>query len=203
MMASIYRNAYLTLTATAANDGSEGLFKPRQVDAYSYVSDGVNIRAAMHRKHDCLRAIDDLSESHLGSLPLMTRAWCYQERILSSRVLHFAADEMVWECQEATSCDCDLLEDYPQYDWSKLTGADPIAQEIPDRTLFRLPNIEKHWFRLVRSYTALNITKDFDLLPALSGIASTLIYANEYMAGIRKSRALEDLLWMSSTIPPP
>ncbi|KAK8024401.1 hypothetical protein PG993_012467 [Apiospora rasikravindrae] len=158
MMASIYRNAYLTLAATAAIDGSEGLFKPRhQVDSYSYTmsgnqhgSDDVTIRATMHRKHDCLRAVDDLSEPSLASLPLVTRAWCFQERLLSSRILHFAADEMVWECQEATSCECDLLEDYQQYDWSKLSGGDPIAQEVPDRTLFRLPDMEKHWFRLIR-----------------------------------------------------
>ncbi|KAF6816037.1 heterokaryon incompatibility protein [Colletotrichum musicola] len=209
-MASIYREAYLTLAATAANDGSEGLFKPRQVDTFSYTlsgtqdgSDGVSVRATKHRKHDCLRAVDDLSESGMVSLPLMTRAWCYQERILSSRILHFAADEMVWECQQATSCECDLLEDYQQHDWSKLTGGDPIAQEAPDRTLFRLPDMEKHWFRLIRNYTILNITKDFDRLPALSGIASSLIPAEEYMAGIRKARALEDLLWIVSTTTPP
>ncbi|TDZ51540.1 hypothetical protein CTRI78_v007610 [Colletotrichum trifolii] len=210
MMASIYRNAYLTLAATAANDGSEGLFKPRQVDTYSYTledtpdaSNEVTIYATLQRKHDCLRGFDDLSESNLGSLPLMTRAWCFQERILSSRILHFAADEMVWECQEATSCECDLLDDYPQYDWGTLNGADAVAQEVPDRTLFRLPNVEKHWFRVIRSYTVLNITKDFDRLPALSGIASTLIPADEYMAGIRQSRALEDLLWSSAETPPP
>ena len=210
MMASIYRNAYLTLAATAAKDGSEGLFKSRQVDTYSHTlsgtqggSDDVTIRATLHRKHDCLRAVDDLSESGLASLPLMTRAWCFQERLLSSRVLQFAADEMVWECEEATSCECDLVEDYMQHDWSQLTGGDVSAQEVPDRTLFRLPDMEKHWFRLVRTYTVLNITKDFDRLPALSGIASTLVAADDYMAGIRRSSALEDLAWLSTTSPPP
>ncbi|KAK7926606.1 heterokaryon incompatibility protein-domain-containing protein [Apiospora marii] len=211
MMASIYRNAYLTLAATAANDGSEGLFKRRKVDTYSYAlsgaqdgtDDDVTIRAMMHRKHDCLRAVDDLSESGLASLPLMTRAWCFQERLLSSRILHFAADEMIWECQEATSCECDRVEDYPQHDWNKLTGEDTIAQEVPDRTLFRLPGSEKHWFRLIRTYTVLNITKDFDRLPALSGIASSLIAADEYMAGIRRGRALQDLLWATTASPPP
>ncbi|KAK8128959.1 heterokaryon incompatibility protein-domain-containing protein [Apiospora sp. TS-2023a] len=217
MMASIYRNAYLTLAATAANDGSEGLFKRRPVDTYSYAlsvggaQDGpeeedVTIRATMHRKHDSLRAVDDLSESGLASLPLMTRAWCFQERLLSSRILHFAADEMLWECQEATRCECDRLEDYPQHDWNRLTSGeeDTIAQEVPDRTLFRLPGAaEKHWFRLLRTYTVLNITKDFDRLPALSGIASSLIAADEYMAGIRRGRALQDLLWATTTTSPP
>lgn len=34
--------------------------------------------------------------------PLLQRAWGFQERMLSPRVLHFAREELIWECQEAT-----------------------------------------------------------------------------------------------------
>jgi hypothetical protein len=34
----------------------------------------------------------------LGHWPLLERAWAYQERLLSPRVLHFCQDELVWEC---------------------------------------------------------------------------------------------------------
>ncbi|KAK2615791.1 hypothetical protein N8I77_002518 [Diaporthe amygdali] len=204
-MASIYRNAYLTLAATAANDGSEGLFKPRQVDTYFHALsstqnalDGVYIRARRQRRHDCLRQLDDPSY-HLGSNPLMTRAWCFQERMLSSRILHFADDEMVWQCQEGRSCECGVCKDYPHDEPSKVIDSDTIAQERKSQAL----EMEHSWHKKIRDYTSLDITMDTDRLPAFSGIASTLVAANEYMAGIRQSCALDDLLWSSSAEPPP
>jgi len=33
--------------------------------------------------------------------PLLSRAWFYQERLLSSRVIQFGHMELTWECQEA------------------------------------------------------------------------------------------------------
>ncbi|KAL2148289.1 hypothetical protein VTH82DRAFT_2437 [Thermothelomyces myriococcoides] len=40
------------------------------------------------------------------SLPLLSRAWAYQERLLSPRVLHFGPQEVLWECAQLLDCDC-------------------------------------------------------------------------------------------------
>ena len=40
------------------------------------------------------------------SFPLETRAWCFQERLLSNRIVHFGKDELVWECNSAINCEC-------------------------------------------------------------------------------------------------
>lgn len=37
--------------------------------------------------------------------PLTRRAWCMQERLLAPRVLHFAKDQILWECQKLECCE--------------------------------------------------------------------------------------------------
>ncbi|KAI9148800.1 hypothetical protein HJFPF1_10842 [Paramyrothecium foliicola] len=203
MMAAIYSNSYLTLAATSAKDGSEGLFKPRNTEIYSNriinpsnAAESATICCMTRRKHDCFRGVDqdreDLDET---ALPLMTRAWVFQERLLSPRLLHFASDELVWECQETTECECGYVPDYRQFEINKGKHGDRLAPDTPDRILFQELVKEKHWYRLVRSYTRLDITKDNDRLPAFSGIASTLIDPRQYLAGLRRNYLLGDLLW--------
>jgi hypothetical protein len=36
-----------------------------------------------------------------GSSLLTERGWAYQERLLSRRLIHFTAEELIWECKEA------------------------------------------------------------------------------------------------------
>ncbi|KAK2473518.1 hypothetical protein H9L39_15693 [Fusarium oxysporum f. sp. albedinis] len=58
-----------------------------------------------------------VNESHLNS-----RAWVFQERILSSRIIHFTDQETYWECGEFVRCN----------DWTSLEctpGRDYFAQD--------------------------------------------------------------------------
>ncbi|KAI1815746.1 heterokaryon incompatibility protein-domain-containing protein [Poronia punctata] len=38
--------------------------------------------------------------------PLLRRGWVLQERLLSRRIVHFAKDEIIWECLHRTECQC-------------------------------------------------------------------------------------------------
>lgn len=212
-MASIYQNSYLTLAATAARDRSEGLFKPRAVETCSleicdkdYPDRSITLLARRGRTHDCLRGVQGDPWMNSDEKPLMTRAWVYQERLLSRRLLHFAADEMIWECHTETDCECSLI-----------ASRDPIVKDrkergitddegLSDRSIFEILTSgeqrdsdaeTQRWYQLIKNYTLLNITNDEDRLPAFSGIASSLIEAENYVAGIRKSYAVRDLLWFS------
>lgn len=217
-MASIYRESYLTVAATSAKDGSEGLFKPRDVDTcYIHVNDrnepnqSATIAATKAREHSCLLGVHD--EVYSNPLPpLMTRAWVYQERLLSRRILHFASDEMVWECAEDQTCECGLLVDNSQLTKQRDESRGRNEHTLPDRTVFDSINLKqdqdveektRHWYQLIQNYTMLSMTKEEDRLPAFSGIASTLMDTDNYLAGIRKDNAERDLLWFSKTTTTP
>lgn len=210
-MASIYGNSYLTIAATSAKDGSEGLFKSRNVDFFWYriseptmQSSGQSavLRARRARKHDCLQSKDSSPYSIEHSEPLMERGWAFQERLLSRRVIHFASDEMIWECRQTARCECDSVYRDVQAGSSKWIRnmTDRLAFEELVSGVANMTDIgyqNRHWEHLVSAYTSLKITKDDNRLPAFSGIASILVDAQDYMAGIRKNCAARDLLWGS------
>ena len=93
-MADIYRNAYLTIAATASYNSHEGCF-----------------RLATNRNALTLQRTPGLLvrewEEHfpldwMGSLeayPLLQRAWVYQERRMSTRIVHFTNTQLVWKCR--------------------------------------------------------------------------------------------------------
>lgn len=96
-MASIYKNAFVTIAATKSANSSEGCFSEtdtRYLSSELAAYPGVYVRqrppawAGVFRQHVESRA-------H----PLLDRGWVYQEMRLSTRVLHFCTEEVVWECQ--------------------------------------------------------------------------------------------------------
>ena len=98
LMGSIYENAFITIAATAASNDDEGFLRgpPSHYRAYQLrckttegTMEDIHVRRHLvHFKSDWAR-----------DQPLLSRAWCFQERLLSPRVLHFAPDELWWECR--------------------------------------------------------------------------------------------------------
>lgn len=121
-MASIYQGAQLVLAATSSVDGDGGCLFPR--DAYLEVEgtshDGTPFRffGRKKRDHAVFNAqrhntqdlnVKDLSDEKYGEYPLLTRAWCFQERLLATRMLHFTAGEIIFDCLEGIECECGRL----------------------------------------------------------------------------------------------
>jgi hypothetical protein len=95
-MGDVYANSLLTLAATAASANSCGLNWDRN-----------HLEVAPCRIHasweDAKRCDIVCSETtgwqrHVESSALSERAWVVQERLLSPRTIHFAADQVYWEC---------------------------------------------------------------------------------------------------------
>ncbi|OTB15017.1 hypothetical protein K445DRAFT_376434 [Daldinia sp. EC12] len=137
--------------------------------------------------------------------PLLTRAWVYQERRLSPRLLHFCGNELVFECKHHTACECedisaDSTRDYDS--WTKAheaylaTHHDVTKVDITTRT-------EHEWHTLIRAYSQLNITFVGDRLPAMSGLAQHArrmretygIPTGKYLAGLWEETLLNDMSW--------
>lgn len=98
--------------------------------------------------------------------PLPRRAWAYQERMLSRRIVHFLPGEVVWECNTCFDCQCQgvhCLINFKADFMHKLRSKDTSPDGITRRTTA--------WIFILEVFTALGITKRSDHLPALSGMA--------------------------------
>jgi hypothetical protein len=209
-MASIYENATLTLAAAASANSHAGLFRGTgptiELNLPSDGGDGFGLRESM-----CLRQLPNPSffdynssgknEKHVS--PLLKRAWVYQERILSRRVLFFTPLEAVFECGSATKTDSD-------HDWvdsdMKHKFAETVYADSQKVMSFhgvenKIDQINWVWRHLVTEFTHLGLTMEKDTLPAMAGIAKRLQIAlngqdnSNYLAGLWRQTLIQDLLW--------
>ncbi|KAK3372595.1 heterokaryon incompatibility protein-domain-containing protein [Podospora didyma] len=132
---------------------------------------------------------------------LQTRGWVFQERVLSRRILHFGAHELAWECQSATKCECESFNGITFVGQSSTkTTYNGEWSMRPGGT--HLEFIER-WMLLVRNYSSRSLTKSYDKLPAMAGLASraSQSFGLTYLAGLWKEQLLQTLLWTAGIIP--
>lgn len=108
VMSEIYQNAVLTLAATSSEGDHEGCCeKNAQRIAPLEIMLPEDIGACRIAVRKPLHHFDTQNaEGLLTHFPLLTRGWAFQERLLSPRVLHICKSELVWECREASACEC-------------------------------------------------------------------------------------------------
>jgi hypothetical protein len=132
---------------------------------------------------------DPFNREEDGGLPLLRRGWCFQERLLSPRVVHFAHNELYWECRKLITCECSELqaESRSKFHRTKLELA------------ANSPSIQ--WHRIVEEYTTKDLTFEKDIFPALQGLAKQKGSERDtpYYAGLWKNTLLRDLLWYSGS----
>lgn len=212
-MRTIYQNSYLTIAAAASKDGTGGLFTdheariceipwPKLVNSNSGSSDGTledyPILCRRRRPHECLKP-------GLTADPITSRAWAYQERLLSGRVIHYTSEELVWECRETRACECGLNDEDAGLAKAQFEKRVRTVNNYPTSTLRghlkkdQIQSVTRGWHDIISTYTTLNLTFDDDIFPALSGIARELILNDEYLAGLRKQYLVEDLNWRVET----
>jgi Heterokaryon incompatibility protein (HET) len=189
-MATIYKNSYITLAATSALDGSGGFHRN---DSDGFTEAGITTFSpdlspcAVYAR----RAIPHLDVWAHGHklFPLLKRAWVYQERLLSPRVLHFGDRELFWECMETMSCECAPF--YSPTDGLKLGNSHVLKASAPFR------EIVLRWHEMVQEYTPLALSRPTDRLPAILGCAIDMqrFRKGRYLAGLWEDSLIEDLLW--------
>jgi hypothetical protein len=175
-MAGIYENAILTIAASMSVNGSGGLYAENQPNYLS--ANGLCIQE-QGTKFPTRPSIS------LKAWPLLKRGWVFQERKLSRRMIHFGAEEVVWECKS------DVARESGGYCSRRLltTGADSLSAR---------------WKNYVRVYSELQLTFEKDKLIALSGIAkrtAKLFPDDRYIAGLWERTLLSDLAWHNSRYP--
>ncbi|KAK5988524.1 hypothetical protein PT974_10007 [Cladobotryum mycophilum] len=93
-MEDIFACAYCTIAASSAGGWADGFLKPSPDSQY----------IKMHGNAERLTCACDF-DTDVDKGPLMKRAWVLQERVLSRRILHFAATHTYWECGDGVRCE--------------------------------------------------------------------------------------------------
>ena len=183
-MGDIYGSSTLTITSASAATENGRILKPREPSWNEHVVDlnldGANTFQAHFRR----RAIPLGKENHGGDYgKVSTRAWIWQERLLSARTVFYTPAALKFECR-CSSC------------WE---GADPA--HVGHSWSTRLDDkAHLSWTRLVEDFSARDITYASDRLPAIDAVMRRIIRMTNWKPayGMWKESLIETLAWQPS-----
>lgn len=228
-MASIYSNALFTIAASTSYNPSQGLFVNRWTTSVAFQREAATLngevtlpeKTRLHYASGSVRITRGLYSYRLGptdlishrimastglildreEAPLFTRAWAFQERVLSTRIVYFLPSELVWECNSGFSCECGNMEGINSSSLNHNRYLGDLQTETSPSPLqgTKLRRVDRcnEWQRLVTQYTSLHLSFESDRIAAFSGIAAR--YAEDsvghYVAGTWTDMLPAALCW--------
>jgi hypothetical protein len=192
-MASIYRNGFFTIAATHSPNGDGGLFRATpdfHVSGKSPEGERYNLyfREMIDHHIEPISECDDESGNPTAVFfPLFTRAWVYQERMLSTRVIHFGRYELFFECRSGIRCECGHIGDS---DGGAGSWRGLFKVELATALLYY------DLAHMGQDSPGLQL-KSSDRLPAIGGMAREMASRRRstYFAGLWEESLNDDLIW--------
>ncbi|KAI1661755.1 HET-domain-containing protein [Daldinia decipiens] len=220
LMWDIYKYSHVTLTALYGSSSKSGL---RSTSMKNELTKVAELSLNDHRwpiytrlPHYLQTSFDpDSSKEIEKRSPLLSRAWAYQERMISPRVLYFTESEIIFQCFAHSACECGALKhDHFQIQKPSVIGWGQfymfeneswraLDSTLPDDDAWQL--IAATWRdHIVKEYSGLLLTKPEDRLVALGAMTKQfqkLRPCESYFAGLWIRSLVEDLLWRCSILP--
>ncbi|KAF7912982.1 uncharacterized protein EAF01_002003 [Botrytis porri] len=139
-------------------------------------------------------------KDRIYSSPCNKRAWITQERWLSPRILHFAFDQMVWECRTREAAETFPLGLPKQIRMNKHTGfkvSGNVRVFGNQQNGKEENNYLQDWYRILETYARSEVTFSKDRLVALAGIAQkfSLHLQDTFLSGLWQNHLPGTLLW--------
>lgn len=183
-MSSVYQNSYLTIAATGAIDGTQGLFL-RSTQA-GYIAALCNAEEP-EQGHMYFNTSFSPAES-IFEAPLNKRAWVLQEHLFARRTLHFASNQLYWECrrifvgEDEKSVDLEAFVDFPCRNFLlnslerafEKPGYDPFRIVTWAGRADRFKGVYTMWARIIQYYSGRGLTNPSDKLPAILSLSLEL-----------------------------
>ncbi|KAK7985669.1 hypothetical protein PG988_003291 [Apiospora saccharicola] len=254
-MCNIYTNAVVNISATGVPNNTHSFLGAYEGRGAVPLPPTIQHRWRSHYQEDQPKPVQDLDSSskphekddgmddiwyivdpyfwwaEVTNTVLLSRGWVFQERYLAPRVLHFGANQLLWECTTLDAC-----ETYPRGlpDYVKSGGHTDIKRLKLDDTVISTTDRPKQmvtgpqvgqlapgvvapdaslqvWCDLVQAYTRTNLTKQSDKLVAFAGVAELvkkLYHEAErprpndgYVAGIFERHLIPMLEWHTNRFP--
>ncbi|CAG8961219.1 hypothetical protein HYFRA_00013275 [Hymenoscyphus fraxineus] len=172
MMAQVYSFCRLNISVDTATDDDGGLFQQ------SYGNFCVTDFELDGKHHNFVWHKDDMWQENIEDSALGRRGWVVQERILSPRILHFAKDQVYWEC-----CQQSFAETLPTFSRGDYRH-EPLRKSLPETEL------EKYhvWSETVKKLIAISAL-------ARRTCASLKLSPKDYLAGLWRPELNHELLW--------
>lgn len=192
-MGEYYQNAYVTISALDASDSDEGFLtiRPEIPSVRLFEDFPIHIRPQTIGRR---KIFEDAA--------LSKRGWTLQERLLSTRILHYSASEMFWECKTCSVREGSALEHCEAVDSRSLGSFEGddfkrVLQHIDNDPHSPQNGAFVVWYRLVRQYTRRSLSRSSDKLPAISALATLFatITGFSYIVGLWADDP-QGLLWL-------
>lgn len=196
LMGSVYQNAYMTIAAVAATSAAESFLKRREYARltieYKFENeDGESVKGTLFAHHPGPR----LPSRAISESEWRTRAWTYQEEMLSTRILYCTPNTYYFECLGG-----DMGEEPAE------VLARPMSRKrLPWRADFRAHESDScsmvrtfdEWYDIMEGYSGRFLTVWQDVLPAVSGLAHIFSQHvnSKYIAGLWENDTTRGLLW--------
>jgi hypothetical protein len=209
-MESIYRGAFLTVVAANGSHAgtglpgfSGGLFKYNQdMSQFQQQARESSTRRKSYQRPEKF-ILSGLPPSFEGSVDRSTwnsRAWTYQERLLSQRLLIFTNEQVYFQCNHGrTSCDSDIDPHGPN---SLKQLEDTEVADDPYRIQLKKAVNLNIYAKMVREYTSRRLIYKSDIENAFGGISkiiSVLFGSSEVVYGIPTAGLALGLLWRAES----
>jgi hypothetical protein len=199
-MSAVYKNALLTIAAARSADINGSCFAPRPPSVISQMmvlpsadNDGDDLKI-FFRKPILTHSVFSYGfhDADASQFPLEDRAWCFQERILPTRIVHYTNEELVWECNGPNECECGVMQSGKQEPSLREHFRALLDEESPDRA--------EIWMELITKCSKRKLSFESDRLHTISGLAKSLQERGfgEYLAGLWKESLPRQLLWSAS-----
>jgi len=166
-MDKIYQRAKMTIVAAYGTGADAGLLGVRPASRLS------SQRVVDVQGMKLSSVLPGLGNA-VDATPWNTRAWTYQERLLSNRKLYFCKDQVFFECDHGQYREDMLIDPHSNAQLREVTyGTDPkhgTAHKIVYRNKLNLHVYEE----IVFEYTSRNLSYEEDIMNAFQGVSNVL-----------------------------
>ncbi|KAF2666505.1 HET-domain-containing protein [Microthyrium microscopicum] len=205
-MANYYEHARITIYAASSVDSSQPFLRDR---AKRWLPRRFELLDAANPQYSIIAREYPRYEMPEDSERLNTRAWAWQEAVLSTRIIVYGQSGITWVCKSGTTAEDGTTGQRTDGasmalgvlgaagtpgTWESIIHSPVLASENEEDT----QALVESWWRLIRSFSNRALAYPTDRLPAMSGVASRIKprLSGGYLAGLWRKHLVESLCWI-------